>query len=431
VRGTASDISVAADRTVMTASSSGQLSRYVPATDSFTLVPGEAFFIALAPDGTPWGLLQDGTVVRCRAVPCERVGFNATNIAIGPDGSVFIVTFSRELRRFNAETGLFDIIPVPGHTPVLVAVGPFGRPWVITTTGKVLSSRYFERDESADLTTASSTVTPTTGTGDVSTVLGTTSEGGGFTFNRNMQFTSAFAGCAAGDDIVLGVDGTAIMRCGFSELFRYNTTTRTFQPLTNVPTSAVVALDIDAEGRIWFVDGAVNGRIYRQRQRNGSAYDTLTYPAGTGAFARDFVLGPNGTAYVINSGGELYRRTLEATSFTKMISGAWTRVAVGVSNDIWLIDPEERLFQLVGNTVERRPPSGTQPNTTDIGGARDGTIYAIQFYSGVDSGATLYRWNATNRAFDRVNRLADRVDVAPNGRPWIMNLGESGAYFAR
>jgi streptogramin lyase len=424
VRGTASDIAIASNRTIMITSSAGALGRFDPPTEGFQLVPGELFFIALAPDGVPWGLLRNGMVQRCPALPCETVGFDARNISIGPDGSVFIVNFANELRRFNAVTNQFDFIPVPGHVPAQVAVGPFGRPWVVTSTGRVLSSRFFERDESVDLQTASSTATPTTGTGDVGTVLGTTTTtGSGFTFSKNMQFTTHASPCVQFVvDLHIGQDGTVVVRCdpGSGELFRYNSTGRKFDRITTVPGGGVLfgPVDVDADGRLWLTDND-SGRVYRQKAKNGSSFDIINVGNGT---ARDIVIGPDGTAYYIDSSGTLYRKTSSATSFTKMLNGDYLNVAVGVTNDVWVRTSSD-VFQIVGGQLEKRPLTGS-PSAFDMGGGADGSIYVVQIDSG-DSFPKLYKWNANNKTFDRVDRDATNVDVAPNGRVWYLNTSFS------
>ena len=40
--------------------------------------------------------------------------------------------------------------------------------------------------------------------------------------------------------------------------------------VTGLPTSFFVTADVDADGRIWLIDNNLGGRIYRQRQKNGS-----------------------------------------------------------------------------------------------------------------------------------------------------------------
>lgn len=429
VRGTASDIGVGASGTVLITSSAGVISRFDAATEGFLRISGEAFFVAVAPDGTPWGLLLDGTVVRCAAQPCERVGRNAKSLAIGPDGSVFIVNFSNRLHRFVPASGAFEFIPVPNHTPVSVAVGPFGRPWVITTTGKVLSSRFFPRDESADLTMAASSSTPTTGTGDVAVVLGApATAGSGFTFTKNLAFTSITVPCGALDDIAVGVDGSVIALCDSgTKLARYSTGTKSFSFLSGLPAGNYRAVDVDAEGKLWILSNGVDGRIFRQT--GTTTFQTLQLPIASpvgGGANKDLAIGPDGSVYAIDTAGTLFRKTVAQTGFTKFISGTQTRVAVGLANDVW-VQNANGLFQIVGGKLEKRPPTGTL-SVKDLGGGADGTIYVVATHtaSGQDRVA---KWNATNNSFDFTTRTADHVDVAPNGRPWATDTSMSGNVF--
>ena len=431
VRGTASDIAIAADGTVMTLSGDGLLGRYDRSIDAIVPQPGGQGLVslALAPDGTPWGLLKDGTVVRCAELPCARLAQTAQEIAIGPDGSVFVVSFGNELRRFDRGSGLFQIIPVAGEQVSTVAVGPFGRPWVATTSGRVLASRFFDRDESVDLLTAGTTVTPTTGTGDVAPLFGPT-RGGAFTFRKSMQFTDVSPFCNTDLHIGIGPEGSVVVVCedgGIHVAWRWDPVRKAFAPMGTLPASFSHALDVDAESRLWLLDAAVDGRLLRQQRKDAAAYDTIAFPAGSGSvplFERDLALGPDGAVYVVNSDGALYRAARQG-SFSRLIAGRFVRVAVGTANDVWVVDADDVLYQIVAGRLEERAGS-----TFDVGAAADGSVYAIQQNAG-DSVPMLYKWNASNGRFDRVNRSATRVDVAPNGRPWVLEESALRVYMAR
>jgi len=439
VTGTASDISVGVGRDVFATSADGVLSRFDPATNRFSRVPGQAYFVATAPDGTPWGLLLDGTVVRCAALPCERLGRDAQSLSIGPDGSVFIVTFGNQLRRFVPARREFELIPVPGHEPVSVAVGPAGRPWVITTEGKVLSSRFFPRDESLDPAIVASSITPTTGTGDIAELINNPlASGSDFTFSKKITFTAVNVPCAVLDDIAVGVDGSVIALCDFKTLLvRYSSKTKNFSAITGLPLSAgatIQSVDIDTSGNLWLLSGDVDGRLIQQTGK--TSFKTLQLPVtspvtnpapGSPVMNRDIAIGPDGTVYAIDTSGFIYRKLPTQSGFSKFIAGTYSKVAVGAASDVWLLNTSAELFQLVGGKLERRPLKG---NLTfeDIGGGADGSIYATR----INPATFLYellKWNANNSSFDIVNVQADHVDVAPNGRPWITNTSMSPDVF--
>jgi hypothetical protein len=190
--------------------------------------------------------------------------------------------------------------------------------------------------------------------------------------------------------------------------------------ITSKPAGVLIGpLDVDADGKLWITDADNNGRIYRQRQKNSSNYEILTVnvsnPSGT---ARDFVIGPDGTAYYIDSMGTLYRKTSSQTAFSKMLNGEYRKVAVGIANDVWVLTTSD-LFQIVGGQLEKRPATGS-PSTFDLAGGADGSIYAAMAFPS-DSFIKLYKWNASNRSFDRVDRDVSNVDVAPNGRVWVLD----------
>lgn len=428
VRGTASDIAIGANGRVIVTDAAGRLSEYDSAILGFKLMPGmTAYFPAIAPDGVPWGLLQDGTVVRCAQTPCERLPKQAGSIAIGPDGSVFVVTTAGRLERYRAANSDWEIIPVNGLKVAKVAVGPKGRPWVVTEDGSVLYSTLFPRDESTDNQTAAITQSSTTGSGDVATVV----ESGGFIVTKNMQFGSIASSLAYLESVTVGPDGT-VLALGYADDAMTIPAYEQYDEKTKKLVPKSVALPggdrfftakTAADGSLWLLSATTDGRVYHQKGNGFETFDILNAAPCTeescSIWGIDMDIAPDGTVYVITSSGTLYWKSTQAKKFSKLISGAFRRVAASRSGDVWAITGDED--QLVKQIVSGRAMTRAlkpQEFPVDIAGGSDGSVYIT--YAGT-TGYMLARWNATSQSFDKVSQQATQVAVSPEGRPWVVD----------
>ncbi|NBR30375.1 MAG: hypothetical protein EBT83_18515, partial [Betaproteobacteria bacterium] len=299
INGNASDIAIGLKGEVFTTSSTGVIMKFDRATDSLQLVPGTLFSPAVAPDGVPWGLLSDGTVVRCPTASCQRFGRTARSIAVGPDASVFIVTLDGVLQKLRPTLDDWDIIPVLGQKVRSVAVGPRGRPWVIAESGRIYASTFFPRDESTDLLEASTTPKDTTGSGSTSPVTFGTTESS-FVNVKNLQFQSipvpsGYSGLS------LGPDGTVLMFYMNTQLIRYDNNKKTFVDVTGFPSGNIKHAKYGPDGKLWIISGDVDGKIYHQI--SGNTYETLQLPIPSpinpspGSMNRSINIGPDGSVY--------------------------------------------------------------------------------------------------------------------------------------
>lgn len=437
VTGTASDIAIGANGRVIVADASGELSEYDPAILGFRVLPGmSAWFVAVAPDGTPWGLLQDGNVVRCSQAPCERLPKQAISIAIGPDGSVFVVTAEGRLERYVAATGNWEIITVNGLKVRDVAVGPKGRPWVVAADGSVLYSAQFPRDESTDTQSATTTSTPTTGSGDTAPV----SDSGSFVINKNISFSSVASGLASLQAVTVGRDGS-VLAIGFSDVFqttpafeKYNTTTKKLMPQTiTLPNNDKFrTVKADANGELWFLSLTTNGRIYH-RKSSGS-FETVDVFSGTTFCVSGFCgvepslldleIASNGDLYVTVTDGTLHWRSTQASKFSKLIAGTFRSVAVTRSGDVWVIAQGGSIKQIIdGKAITRALNAGE--SAVDIAGSADGNLF-ISYFDGINT--KLARWNTSSQKFDKVSQTASAVAVAPDGRPWLVDADSNPGF---
>jgi hypothetical protein len=430
--GTASDFSIGLKGQVFATQSTGALFQFNAVTDSLVPVPGILFSVAVAPDGVPWGLLKDGTVVRCPTVNCQRFQTQtASSIAIGPDGSVYIVTLDGELRRLRATLDGWDIIPVLGQKVRAVAVGPRGRPWVVAASGRVYASAFFPRDESTDLIEASTTSTQTTGTGAV-TVVDAPASTNGFVFSKNLLFERIAAPPGA-IGLSLGPDGTLLMFYMGTTLYKLDNAKKTFSTLSGYPAGGIRHAKVGPDGKLWIISADVDGRIYHQV--SGSSYETLQLPIPNpqppvaGAMNYSINIAPDGSVYAIDTVGTLWRRPAGSTTFSKLISGNYLNAAITRSGDVWVIDNNNIVRQIVNGVAEKRPSTGSGQQAFDIAGGQDGSLYITANFGG---GGPAYpgKWNGNSQTFDQVSTHADYVGVAPDGRPTIW-LSDDPAYILR
>lgn len=264
-----SDLSIAGqDNDVRVISQANQAAQLSGDYQTYSLLPKQGTQIANHPREGYWVIDGANRLFQCpdNGMPCEQQPITATDIAIGPGGTVFIVDTRSTLRRYNPQTESFDIIR-QGDTSK-VAVGPQDRPWIINNDGLVLQAGYFNREEAFDrriairttvtaqvtqtLTTFVTATNTTTGGNDDDTDDGSEEEGdtddegdnGGITIVQNINFmpvavpttTARYGNVGTGlRDVTSGV-GDAVIVTGFASPCQsgtgknwiYNPSTRQF-----------------------------------------------------------------------------------------------------------------------------------------------------------------------------------------------------------
>lgn len=419
INGNASDIAIGLKGEVFATSSTGVITKYDRSTDSLQLVPGTLFSPTVAPDGVPWGLLSDGTVVRCPTASCQRFTRTARSIAVGPDNSVFIVTLDGVLQKLRPTLDDWDIIPVLGQKVRSVAVGPRGRPWVVAESGRIYASAFFPRDESTDLLEASTTPKDTTGSGSTGSVIFGSTESS-FVNVKNLQF-QAIPVPSGYSGISLGPDGTVLMFYMSTQIIRYDNNKKAFVDVTGFPSGNIKHAKFGPDGKLWIISADVDGKIYHQIA--GNTYETLQLPIPSpinpspGSMNRSINISPDGSVYAIDTAGTLYWRPAGTTTFSKLINGTFQNVAIPRSGDVWVLDNSNVVRQIVNGVAQQRPANRAFV-ADDIAGGQDGTVYITTQFGGIDYPA---KWNANNLTWDQVNRTANYVGVAPDGRPWIFD----------
>lgn len=414
-----SDLAIGGDGTVVLADSSGVLYRLTETGSRFARIAGKGVLVAVAPDGVPWTVGDDGFVQRCAGQPCTRFRQKAKSLAIGPDGRVWIVSDRDRLMYLDPGETDFVAVSVPGQTPASVASGPMGYPWVVTSTGRVFASRFFERDETADLRTASATTGDTVGTGDTDTVV--SAQTSGFVFKKNMRFqtvgTDIFQNIqlvsldAGNDGEVYGYQRGAA--AGVLGVYNANTTAFAQQDSALGDAGASISqIAVTSDGDIWAIRND-NPNEGLWRERNGAITE---FNAG-GMLGQAVAVAPDDTVYAVFTSGTshwLYSMAPGENSFSRFDDYDYILdVSVGPGQDIWIVDRDNYVRQWDGSDFVRRPANGPDDfGSIDVGS--DGTVYAN------DVNDAVFKWNGANGSFDEVNdSAAGFVMVDDDGRPWL------------
>jgi hypothetical protein len=416
---TASDIAIGTkDDVVIVANADSVLAKLNTSTNRFDRITGLGVQVAVAKDGAPWTIRNDQVVQRCDRAPCSTVGQRARSIAIGPDGSVFLVNINDQLMRMRPTEKSFSQVLVPGHTSAQVAVGPNGYPWIVTSERKVLSSQFFKRDETGDRALALGSSGATTGSGATGAVVASQSSSA-FTFTKNLKFekyksSDPDASLGSLSDVHAGHTG-AIYITGDGAVFKFNTKNEKFEALDkNFSISSFADVGEDESGTLWALSGVAPAKVYRLKGTQEKSY-TVISSTDTGT-PRNMSVTADGTVYVA-VGNALYKMETGASTFKQVESSDILFVHTGPGGDIWILNQNYQVQQYTGRKFENRP-KGTALKASDLAIGADGSVYAI-----ASSDQLLKKWNASNNRFDDVNitQQMHKVTVTIEGRPWLAN----------
>jgi len=211
-------------------------------------------------------------------------GVAARDIAIGNDGSVFIVSYDGSLARWSNARNAF--VAFPGQLARIAVTGD-GRPWGVTVRGEVF------RHDGVDWRAV---------------------------YNITAQ------------DIAVSGTGTVIVSGTDEVLYRYNAVDNSFERILpvndNVPAPKGSRLALDPQGRPWTI--TKDFRLWRC-DRTPCELQAVA--------ARDIDIGPDGSVFIADSDHKLRR--------LNPVSGAWDYVnvdadgvAVGPGGKPWFVSPK-------------------------------------------------------------------------------------------
>jgi hypothetical protein len=433
----ARDLAIGGEGSVFAMTTDGRLFKFDTDRNQFADTRiARVLSVGVTPRGEPWIVRDDGALLSCQSIPCQRVGppRQLQRVDIGPDGSVFVIDTSTVLWRYNRNEETLERIRgiFAGAGVAEVSVGPRGRPWIVDTNNRIYATTFFGRDEAQDAATSQQTSQLTAPAEPA------------VTFSRHMRFRKVTTNIDQYRDISVGRDGTVFMHIGgLIETARYNTRTKAFEPKIYAPVdvangctplTAVNTVNISAAttNELWQSGYQGASCSILKRTPGPSPSEALrkceskyfVIPAAPGGCNTVFrvprvSVGANGSVFYASYDRLLYQYNSKTDSFgllsSKPILSNVETVATDPQGTPWIIDTSGKVRQFDGISFVDRPRNLAQ-RAKAIGIGANGSVYIV------DLNGFLMRYNATNDAFDRINGVTsvEKVAVAPDGLPWVI-----------
>jgi hypothetical protein len=460
VPGAGRDIGIGSDGSIFIVGFEGNVQRWSNGSRRFLNFPGQLARIAVDSTGNPWGVDLQDRIFRHDGTRYIQVEGTATDISIGGDGSVFAVSPTDRILRFNPDNDRFDEILGP-TTASRIAVDPRGRPWIVQPDGEILQfngkefvrtpllgrdigvgpdgsvimlrkedgaafrfnfrSRDWERLNGVGVAVSvgpkgrpwivnaegevfASDFFKRDESRDAAIAQGTlqTDESPStvFTFTLGQSFKSITSPAAILTDIAIGSSGLVAITDTGGSLYRFNAKTQTFAPPVSADFGKIAIAPNDT---IW----AVNFDFDISSVDTNNNFSPVIF----GPF-ESISVGADGSIFAVGSDNRLY--TIDPVANTATLSsiqftGNEKFVAVDSTGSLWIIDTSSRIYQLVEGKFVLRPGKAK-----DIAIGANGSVYRI------DTSDRLFRWNPINKNWDRIRKNADHVAVGPTGRPWVI-----------
>ncbi|MED5422418.1 MAG: tectonin domain-containing protein [Pseudomonadota bacterium] len=468
------DLTLYGDGRILAVNNDERVIRLSELRTTFTLLGTRAQQIAATKQGAYWVVDNVDRLFFCdESASCQQKNIQASDISVGPAGSVFIVDKNAALRRYNAAEDVFDIIAQDQQVS-RVALGPGDRPWIINTDGKIYASRYFERDETKDRILATKTEATEEVTTEQPNVSG---NNGGVQIVQSISFdqvtiptTASGIGSigsgliditAGADDIVIASGYDSFCKNGTGRNWVYNSLSRSFSHLDYLQRMNVtVGLAVDE-----LVKADVNGTtpptspspvipsLILEWNENCTDQSVLTtyvgsvftdpavqssqdFSAATFSSPLDDSQTPDldysADGYVFNIAPndelEFFKpETANDVSFFDSID--FMRVGVGKTReDIWAVSTTYNVYEFVPSTdsFELRSVSADD-KAQDIGVGQDGSVFIV------NTSGVLKKWDETAKRFVKTNKTGvTRVAVDSRGNPIVANFPDSQiVYFGR
>tara|TARA_R110002095_G_scaffold169979_1_gene147626 strand:- start:488 stop:3001 length:2514 start_codon:yes stop_codon:yes gene_type:complete len=461
------DLTLTKDDRVLVINSDEQSARLNEARTSYELLKQRGQQIAAQNDGSFWVIDSSKRLFKCTVnVQCARQSINATDISIGPADSVFIIDTNATLRRFNKDTGDFDIIATRQGNTAHVAVGPRDRPWIIDNRGQVLQAGYFPRDESRDRPLAQKT----TATANITTEEPNVSTNTGIQIVKSVSFnnvtvpTSApgFPSLGTGlRDITAGANDI-VMVTGFKDPcvngtglnWVYDPVTKAFHHLdylkrinlyTVIAVDNLIIGDVNGNTPPTSPNPAIPSLVAEWNKNcgnqsilttyvssvfnNPSAMDTQNFDEATFSLPLpltelpDIDFAADGTIANIAPGNtlELFQPETanDVDGFTDI---SFLRVGIGVNkDDIWVVSTTNNVYEYIPTTNNFTLRSVNQiDKAQDVGVGQDGTVFIVNMQG------QLRKWDLITKSFTATNkRGVTRVAVDSRGNPIVGNFPAS------
>ncbi len=406
-KGKARDVAVGLDDTVVVSDDSGRLYEYRPGKKRLILVQGRGDRLGVDPQGAAWAVDLEGRIWNCLADPCQRVPGSGRDIGIGPDGSIFLAGEDGRLLRYGREyttqglTGQWERVPTK-FTPINVSVGPKGLPWVATPGGEVYAAGFFHAPVPA-WDKGKEEQPPT------------------ITFKKSYRME--IEGQAEVPSV--GPEGDVYMLSDVGSNVTWWDGKRLKTGTHNVP--GLLAAGVGES--YWYEE---SGKIYEVEDRDRpTAAKNRSQGFDCPGDGTDLDVGPDNVVFAISSTLQLYRYTPETGKFKRFDNKSiYVRVCSDPAGNPWIVDANEYVKYWDGDSFEH--PAKRKQRAADVGVGPDGSVFIVT------PDFTVYRFNATNKAFDRVTLKYSgavgellRIDVSDQGAPWMQRDFGGASYVLR
>jgi hypothetical protein len=434
----ATDIAAGYDGTVMVVGPQNVLHKYLPAENRFERLaapndnqpPPTGVRLALEPGGVPWVIQADGFVARCDKLVCQRLPIQARDIDVGPEGSVFIIDNDRVLRRWNPRSQDFERLSTPAGPLALAAVGPLGKPWVVTQGNDIWSSAFFPRDESRDINTSATTsVAAPPGSPPV------------FTFTTSLSFDQInwASGPMTPMAFAIGASGKVVVLDQTLQVLVYDAAAKRFVT-TAIPHptgGGVSGLAIGPGDTLWAwvnpIPNMQNGliRVFRNNAWQTIGGLSAMGQADGGLGNIDVAATPGGEVYAISPDSKLFRYNPASNQFVPngtQFAGTPMALAAEPGGALWVVSNFSRVYQFSGGGfVERKPSNSSGMVCSGVGPGciRAGAGGAVFTLDSITNRPL--RWNAGSKQWDNISvspasiGFLTGVEVAPDGRLWLLD----------
>jgi streptogramin lyase len=380
------DLAVGGEGTVVILNAEGVAAKWDGKRGWSPIAGAKGVRVAVDAKGLPWLVTAEGKILRHTGRAWQDLPGEAREIAIGPEGTAMIATPDNELKIWRQVARRWD--PVTEKPAVAaLAVGPRGKPWVVSPEGDVYATDMFQAKEKEQKEKAPTAdpAEPAAPAVPPETVTST-----------EPIVWQRVAGTA--QDVGIGAKGHVFVVDAVGNLLRWSTRQRRFSPFGGV----LAKVAVDEAGNPWGVDAA--GAVHRF---DGSRWRTLSRKA------RDIAIGADGSVFVTDrDDGRLFQYTASDNRFRPR-AGAGTRVAVDPDGVPWVVDDQD--------AVRRCATAGCVPmgaSGRDIAIGPDGTVVVA---------GTVSRFQPETGTWERLPEGANAIAVAvgPKGRPWYVDTANA------
>jgi hypothetical protein len=129
-----------------------------------------------------------------------------------------------------------------------------------------------------------------------------------------------------------------------------------------------------------------------------------------GSDGRDIAVASDGTAFMTNSVGKIYRMNSGTNTWIQMTGSDGKSIAAN-SGKVWMVNTVGNIYQLINNSWLQMPGS----DANDIAINSDGRIWMV------NSAGKIYRYNASTSTWQLMPGSSASRIAAGNGQVWMVN----------